>query len=72
MDILDDRGVSKLSAKVFSKVNYSFKAGNASLRRWRTMEMVPEARLQEWLWNLYIFFCSCQVDTWKHFLLHRM
>jgi len=25
MDILDDLGVSKLSAKVFSKVNYSFK-----------------------------------------------
>jgi len=24
MDILDDMGVSKLSAKVFSKVNYSF------------------------------------------------
>jgi len=25
MDILDDMGVTKLSAKVFSKVNYSFK-----------------------------------------------
>jgi len=25
MDILDDMGVSKLSAKVFSKVNYTFK-----------------------------------------------
>jgi len=25
MDILDDMGVSKLSANVFSKVNYSFK-----------------------------------------------
>jgi len=25
MDILDDMGVSKLSAKVFSEVNYSFK-----------------------------------------------
>jgi len=25
MDILDDMGVSKLSAKVFKKVNYSFK-----------------------------------------------
>jgi len=25
MDILDDMGVSKLSAKVFLKVNYSFK-----------------------------------------------
>jgi len=25
IDILDDMGVSKLSAKVFSKVNYSFK-----------------------------------------------
>jgi len=25
MDILNDIGVSKLSAKVFSKVNYSFK-----------------------------------------------
>jgi len=24
MDILDDTGVSKLSAKAFSKVNYSF------------------------------------------------
>jgi len=26
MDILDDMGMSKLSAKVFSKVNYSFNA----------------------------------------------
>jgi len=26
MDILDDMGVSKLSAKVFLKVNYFFKA----------------------------------------------
>jgi len=26
MDILDDMAVSKLSAKVFSKVNYSFNA----------------------------------------------
>jgi len=25
MDILDDMGVSKLSAKVFLKLNYSFK-----------------------------------------------
>jgi len=25
MDILDDMGLSKLSAKVFSEVNYSFK-----------------------------------------------
>jgi len=27
MDILDDMGASKLSAKVFFKVNYSFKPG---------------------------------------------
>jgi len=29
MDILDDTGASKLSAKVFSKVNYSFKSDHA-------------------------------------------
>jgi len=28
MDILDDMGVSKLSAKVFFKLNYSFKPVN--------------------------------------------
>jgi len=28
MDILDDMGVSELSAKVFLKVNYSFKLDN--------------------------------------------
>jgi len=28
MDILDDMGVSKLSAKVFLKVNYSFNNNN--------------------------------------------
>jgi len=28
MDILDDMGVSKLSAKVLIKVNYTFKAHN--------------------------------------------
>jgi len=27
MDILDDMGVRKLSAKVFGKVNYSFNSG---------------------------------------------
>jgi len=35
MDILDDMGVSKLSAKVFLKVNYSFKSptnGNINYR----------------------------------------
>jgi len=31
MDILDDMGVSKLSAKVFSKVNYSFKYSENTL-----------------------------------------
>jgi len=30
MDILDDMGVSKLSAKVVLKVNYSFKAYSMS------------------------------------------
>jgi len=33
MDILDDMGVSKLSAKVFSKVNYSFK-GSVGWHSW--------------------------------------
>jgi len=32
MDILDDIGVSKLSAKVFLKVNYSFKFGQNGSR----------------------------------------
>jgi len=31
MDILDDMGVSKLSTKVFSKVNYSFNVMQMSL-----------------------------------------
>jgi len=30
MDILDDMGVSKLSANVFSKVNYSFNLNGSS------------------------------------------
>jgi len=32
MDILDDMGVSKLSAKVFFKVNYSFNVMFSVLR----------------------------------------
>jgi len=32
MDILDDMRVSKLSAKVFFKVNYSFKTGVMMLK----------------------------------------
>jgi len=32
MDILDDMGVSKLSAKVFLKVKYSFNVGNVLLK----------------------------------------
>jgi len=43
MDILDDMGVSKLSAKVFSKVNYSFKAvtHQADLKElyWRSQKL---------------------------------
>jgi len=31
MDILDDMGVSKLSAKVFFKVNFSFNLGTANM-----------------------------------------
>jgi len=34
MDILDDMRVSKLSAKVFFKVNYSFKTGVMMLKIW--------------------------------------
>jgi len=34
MDILDDMGVSKLSAKVFSKVNYSIKLKTFFHRSW--------------------------------------
>jgi len=34
MDILDDMGVSKLSAKVFWKVNYSF-----NLSRWWPIDL---------------------------------
>jgi len=33
MDILDDMGVSKLSANVYLKVNYSFKAFNLAYIR---------------------------------------
>jgi len=36
MDILDDMGVSKLSAKVFLKVNYSFKGSNPAPARPRS------------------------------------
>jgi len=35
MDILDDMGVSKLSAKVFSKVNYSFKLNYGAIFFWK-------------------------------------
>jgi len=34
MDILDDMGVSKLSAKVFFKVNYSFKSHSENWPMW--------------------------------------
>jgi len=34
MDILDDTGVSKLSAKVFSNVNYSFNVMQLRLKTW--------------------------------------
>jgi len=33
MDFLDDMGVSKLSAKVFLKVNYSFKKFQSTMLR---------------------------------------
>jgi len=53
MDIFDDMGVIKLSAKVFSKVNYSFKvlhlfgSLNAAVSNSTSTEKSPN----------YIFFC---------------
>jgi len=38
MDILDDMGLSKLSAKVFSKVNYSFKEHDPQKRMLRKLQ----------------------------------
>jgi len=38
MDILDDMGVSKLSAKVFLKVNYSFNECHKPQRDSETLE----------------------------------
>jgi len=38
MDILDDMGVSKLSAKVFSKENYSFNL--LAAQTWKYREVV--------------------------------
>jgi len=34
MDILDDMGVSKLSAKVLKKINYSFKIKKSFIQHW--------------------------------------
>jgi len=54
MDILDNMGVSKLSAKVFLKVNYSF---NALVNAFTKMSLQ---------WAIYIFtafinLCSCKL-----------
>jgi len=43
MDILDDMGVSKLSAKVFSKVNYSFKMSECYC--FRDKKFTPNGKL---------------------------
>jgi len=43
MDILDDMGVSKLSAKVFSKVNYSFKLSHFKLRQHFFILFLPKS-----------------------------
>jgi len=48
MDILDDMGVSKLSAKVFSKVNYSFKVTKKS----------KQTILFLCVWNIAVFIIN--------------
>jgi len=54
MDILDDMGVSKLSAKVFLKVNYSFKI---SILEWF---------LKAWVMILKIQLCITGINYIIH------
>jgi len=51
MDILDDMGVSKLSAKVFLKVNYSFKGSYYKLIKFHTILIfdVRNPRILVWI-----------------------
>jgi len=52
MDILDDMGVSKSSAKVFSKVNYSFKS-NSELKGIGSPQNVSRCRHSDYFNNVF-------------------
>jgi len=62
MDILDDMGVSKLSAKVFSKVNSSFKSFIIWLLKiFHTVEAAPrtvDVKLEEKLQCKWDWLCQ--------------
>jgi len=71
MDILDDMGVSKFSAKVFSKVNYSFKSccppvQNVPFSQVRgqpnSQKAEPDGVLETGLWTGGIFCLCAQID----------
>jgi len=54
MDILDDMGVSKLSANVFSKANYSFNASHIGIVFCMLLNMaVVVFSLQEYIHIFY-------------------
>jgi len=46
MDILDDMGVSKLSAKVFLKVNYSFNEHKRLLFKKNILQILTDPKLK--------------------------
>jgi len=60
MDILDDMGVSKLSAKVFLKVNYSFKI---SILEWF---------LKAWVMILKIQLCITGINYIIHVTIDKL
>jgi len=61
MDILDDMGVSKLSAKVFSKVNYSFKSGTSCsvMLSLAYVYIEKQWKCSEMEWKNFFFLVLC-------------
>jgi len=60
VDILDDMGVSKLSAKVFFKVNYSFNTSIMALMT--SSEQVSEENDYRYTDKRFLFIITCTAE----------
>jgi len=67
MDIMDDMGVSKLSAKIFLKVNYSFNALTGSFHVYRRQVVKVSSYISKKCFHLIFIHNNNNNSSVTHF-----